>query len=77
MDNVVYALTHSAGDMVVWFRVAVEAFLPACHFQLAYTRPEEYNGLKVPKVLLSGHHGEIAKWRMEQSEILTSKARSE
>ena len=42
-----------------------------------YTRPEEYNGLKVPKVLLSGHHGEIAKWRMEQSEILTSKAQSE
>ena len=42
-----------------------------------YTRPEEYNGLKVPKVLVSGHHGEIAKWRMEQSEILTSKARSE
>ena len=42
-----------------------------------YTRPEEYNGLKVPKVLLSGHHGEIAKWRMEQSEILTDKAQSE
>lgn len=42
-----------------------------------YTRPEEYNGLKVPKVLLSGHHGEIAKWRMEQSEILTSKVQSE
>ena len=42
-----------------------------------YTRPEEYNGLKVPKVLLSGHHGEIAKWRMEQSEILTNKAQSE
>lgn len=32
-----------------------------------YTRPEEFNGLKVPEVLLSGHHGEIAKWRAEQS----------
>jgi len=28
-----------------------------------YTRPEEYRGLKVPDVLLSGHHSEIAKWR--------------
>ena len=32
-----------------------------------YTRPEEFNGLKVPDVLLSGHHGEIAKWRAENS----------
>lgn len=32
-----------------------------------YTRPEEFNGLKVPEVLLSGHHGEIAKWRAERS----------
>jgi tRNA (guanine37-N1)-methyltransferase len=28
-----------------------------------YTRPEEYEGLKVPSVLLSGNHGEIEKWR--------------
>lgn len=28
-----------------------------------YTRPEEYKKLKVPKVLLSGHHAEIEKWR--------------
>jgi tRNA (guanine37-N1)-methyltransferase len=28
-----------------------------------YTRPEEFKGLKVPDVLLSGNHGEIAKWR--------------
>ncbi|HEU5122360.1 MAG TPA: tRNA (guanosine(37)-N1)-methyltransferase TrmD [Candidatus Saccharimonadales bacterium] len=32
-----------------------------------YTRPEEFKGLKVPEVLLSGHHGEIAKWRSENS----------
>lgn len=31
-----------------------------------YTRPEEFRGLKVPEVLLSGHHGEIAKWRTNQ-----------
>jgi tRNA (guanine37-N1)-methyltransferase len=28
-----------------------------------YTRPEDYNGWKVPKVLLSGNHTEIEKWR--------------
>jgi tRNA (guanine37-N1)-methyltransferase len=28
-----------------------------------YTKPEEYRGLKVPDVLLSGHHAEIEKWR--------------
>ena len=30
-----------------------------------YTRPEEYRGLRVPDVLLSGHHAEIEKWRRE------------
>lgn len=32
-----------------------------------YTRPAEFRGMKVPEVLLSGHHGEIAKWRKQQS----------
>jgi tRNA (guanine37-N1)-methyltransferase len=32
-----------------------------------YTRPESFRGMKVPDVLLSGHHGEIAKWRAENS----------
>lgn len=31
-----------------------------------YTRPEEFRGLRVPDVLLSGHHAEIEKWRREQ-----------
>lgn len=33
-----------------------------------YTRPEVFNGLEVPKVLLSGNHAEIAKWRKENSD---------
>lgn len=32
-----------------------------------YTRPEIFNDMKVPDVLLSGHHGEIARWRAENS----------
>ncbi len=36
-----------------------------------YTRPAEFRGQKVPEVLLSGNHAEIAKWRKSQSEALT------
>jgi tRNA (guanine37-N1)-methyltransferase len=32
-----------------------------------YTRPAEFRGWKVPEVLLSGNHAEIAKWRQEQA----------
>ncbi len=32
-----------------------------------YTRPEDFKGMKVPDVLLSGHHGEIEKWRQANS----------
>lgn len=32
-----------------------------------YTRPAEFNGLKVPEVLLAGNHKEIKNWRKEQS----------
>ncbi len=31
-----------------------------------YTRPEDFRGMKVPDVLLTGNHGEIAKWRKSQ-----------
>ena len=40
-----------------------------------YTRPNEFNGWKVPEVLLSGHHAEIKKWRYEQSKAKTKKNR--
>lgn len=36
-----------------------------------YTRPEVFNGLRVPEVLLSGHHGKIAEWRKQQSQKAT------
>lgn len=32
-----------------------------------YTRPEEFAGLRVPEVLLSGHHEEIRRWRLQQA----------
>jgi tRNA (guanine37-N1)-methyltransferase len=41
-----------------------------------YTRPEEYRGLKVPEVLLSGNHKAIAEWRLQEATIRTDKLRS-
>jgi tRNA (guanine37-N1)-methyltransferase len=32
-----------------------------------YTRPEAFRGMEVPPVLLSGHHGEVARWRRRES----------
>ncbi len=40
-----------------------------------YTRPYEYRGKKVPDILLSGHHENIAKWRAEQAKKITEENR--
>lgn len=40
-----------------------------------YTRPDEYNGKSVPNVLLSGNHGEIDRWRQEESSKRTKERR--
>jgi tRNA (guanine37-N1)-methyltransferase len=40
-----------------------------------YTRPAEFRGMKVPEVLLSGNHAEIAKWRARQAKLRTQERR--
>jgi tRNA (guanine37-N1)-methyltransferase len=40
-----------------------------------YTRPAEFRGMKVPQVLLSGNHAQIARWRAEQAERRTKERR--
>jgi tRNA (guanine37-N1)-methyltransferase len=40
-----------------------------------YTRPQSFEGLEIPPVLTSGDHGNIAKWRLEQSRTLTAQRR--
>ena len=40
-----------------------------------YTRPPDYRGWKVPDILLSGHHQEIARWRRRQSLLHTHRQR--
>ena len=40
-----------------------------------YTRPAEFRGMRVPEVLLSGHHADIEKWRQEQARIRSAQRR--
>ena len=40
-----------------------------------YTRPRTFEGLDIPEVLLSGHHGEVRKWRQAMREATTRKMR--
>ena len=42
-----------------------------------YTRPQEFMGLKVPDVLVSGNHEQVAKWRQEQSLKRTKEKRQD
>jgi len=40
-----------------------------------YTRPAEFRGMKVPEILMGGHHAEIEKWRREQARQRTAQRR--
>jgi tRNA (guanine37-N1)-methyltransferase len=42
-----------------------------------YTKPPSWRGIDVPEVLLSGNHGEIAKWRLQQAERRTNQLNQE
>jgi tRNA (guanine37-N1)-methyltransferase len=42
-----------------------------------YTRPVEFRGLRVPEVLLSGHHAQVAAWRRRQALVRTQQRRPE
>ena len=46
----------------------IESFSDGDNYEYPqYTRPEEFRGMRVPEILLSGNHGEIAKWRAENA----------
>ncbi|GAA0569360.1 tRNA (guanosine(37)-N1)-methyltransferase TrmD [Craurococcus roseus] len=55
-----------------------ESFAPAADGLLEYphyTRPAEWNGLRVPEVLLSGHHAGVSRWRRAEAERVTRERR--
>ncbi len=73
-------LIDSVGRMIDGVLAAQEAFENESHFSgllehPQYTRPEEWNGKRVPDILLSGHHANIEKWKAEQSLLITQKMR--
>jgi len=55
------------------FNATLDGLLDCPH----YTRPETWQGAGAPDVLLSGHHGKVARWRREQSLLLTQRLRPE
>jgi len=59
------ALGHEASALEESFSAALDGGPEYPH----YTRPSEYRGWPVPEVLLSGHHGRIAQWRLAQSRL--------
>jgi tRNA (guanine37-N1)-methyltransferase len=64
IDAVVRLLPGSLGDED---SAANDSFSDGLLEYPQYTRPEEFNGLKVPDVLLSGNHAQIDKWRKQQA----------
>ena len=66
-DAVIRKLPGALGDAT---SAVEESFSPALEGAPEYphyTRPAEYRGWSVPEVLLSGHHGRIREWRLEQA----------
>ena len=64
MDSIIRHLPGALGDPD---SARQESFVSGMLDHPQYTRPETYADMQVPEVLLSGHHGEIERWRMKQS----------
>jgi tRNA (guanine37-N1)-methyltransferase len=58
------ALGHEESALEESFSEALEGGPEYPH----YTRPESYRGWQVPEVLLSGHHAEVRRWRLEAAQ---------
>ena len=64
MDAIIRQLPGSLGDSDSAIEDSfVDGLLDCPH----YTRPEEYKGVKVPEVLMSGNHAKIRQWRLKMS----------
>ncbi len=72
VDAVVRLLPGAVGDPESVHR---ESFSDGLLEYPHYTRPADFRGWRVPEILLSGHHQEIAKWRRRQSILLTARRR--
>lgn len=64
-------LNHGESSVQDSFQASLSGLLDSPHF----TRPEIYEGQRVPDVLLSGNHAHIAQWRRQQSLLMTARWR--
>lgn len=74
IDSIVRLIPGALGDEL---SAIEESFMNGLLDYPHYTRPEEFMGMKVPQVLLSGNHAEINRWRIKQSLMVTLKRRPE
>ncbi len=74
VDSVVRLLPGVIGDFESAKTDSFEQAVLDCPH---YTRPENFQGMRVPEVLLSGHHGEIEKWRREKALERTREQRAD
>ncbi len=74
------AVVDAVARMIPGVLKSEESFSEESHFNglleyPQYTRPEEWHGKRVPDILLSGHHKNIAEWKREQSICVTFEKR--
>lgn len=74
MDAVIRQLPGALGDER---SAAQDSFFDGLLDCPHYTRPEQYEDLSVPAVLMSGHHEDIRRWRLQQSLQRTAQRRPE
>ncbi|MEN2985922.1 MAG: tRNA (guanosine(37)-N1)-methyltransferase TrmD, partial [Thermodesulfovibrionaceae bacterium] len=74
IDSTVRLIPGALGDEL---SAREESFMNGLLDYPHYTRPEEFMGIKVPQVLLSGNHAEINRWRIKQSLMVTLQRRPE
>ncbi|NTV98341.1 MAG: tRNA (guanosine(37)-N1)-methyltransferase TrmD [Chlorobiaceae bacterium] len=72
MDALVRLIPGVLGDSESALGDSFQEGLLDCEY---YTRPAEFRGMKVPEVLLSGHHRKIEQWRQENAEERTKERR--
>ena len=72
VDAVVRLLPGVIGDIDSAMTDSFNDYLLDCDY---YTRPERYNGIAVPEILLTGDHKKIEDWRLKQKETITQKQR--
>ena len=64
IDSIVRQLPGALGDAQ---SAAQESFVGGLLDCPQYTRPEQYEGMAVPPVLMSGNHADIGRWRLKQA----------